>query len=257
MFFASQTCLPQPMDHGSRPRWCLYPRQRRGVVGEVQGYWHTPFIGWAEEVGKEGDGPRPGTCQAIHGCAITERDSFACDMGTWRGAVHGTGGGPSKRTTKAEYHHDSGPTAGWRASVLAGCKGAARRGLEGPEPISGASQGAVWGESITKVPRRQSCGCIRAWNKVLMVDGTLGSEHEWRRVPARAPPFGPCTCVQVGGGGCHRPLGSVQGRRGVVGRTWNPRASRRSGPGVKRWVEGASQFVLGRLGKNRNKKGRL
>lgn len=71
-------------------------------------------------------------------------------MGAWRGAVHGTGGGPSKRTTKAEYHHDFGPTAGWSASVFAGCKGAARRGQEGPEPISGATLGAVCEEYITK-----------------------------------------------------------------------------------------------------------
>ena len=51
--------------------------------------------------------------------------------------------GPSKRTTKAEYHHSPGPTAGWSASVFAGCKGAARRVLEGPEPISGATLGAA------------------------------------------------------------------------------------------------------------------
>ncbi|KAK0741208.1 hypothetical protein B0T18DRAFT_226695 [Schizothecium vesticola] len=103
-------------------------------------------------------------------------------------------------------------------------------------------------------------GCVRARNKVLMEEpwGANTSGGGCRLGHRRS---GHAHAVNFGGGGFCRLHGSPQGKMGVARRTWNPGASRHKGPGVKRWSGGvkvgASQFVLGRLGKNRSKKGRL
>ena len=78
--------------------------------------------------------------------------------------------GPSKRTTKAEYHHDPGPTAGWSASVFAGCKGRLAGYWKDPSLSPGRPLGRLEMSPSRRSLAGPRVGCVRMWNEVLMVE---------------------------------------------------------------------------------------
>ncbi|KAK1836320.1 hypothetical protein QBC39DRAFT_111711 [Podospora conica] len=209
MLFASQTRLPQPMDHdsgetvtrskaatrdgGRNPRSLAYVLRRdvrrRLVSWSTTGYMFS--YTWLRH-GKNGF-----PSLVIWGCRSWDK---------WR-------------TIQADQERRVPPRLLTHGMVFvsAGCKGAAFWGLEGPERISGATIGAVW-KPITKMPRRHSCGCVRVWNKVLVVEpwwANTGRDRYRRAMQMRSTR------------GRRVPLSAwfFPGKRDA----WNPKSSRRSG----------------------------